>query len=148
MPTRRIQKKISNSGLALEKVLDIILNVNEYQKFVPHCTHSKILKRQEGLIDAEITISFSIFKVSYISEIRYKTKGNIAEIEVREKHTHTFKTLFNKWIIKVTEDEICVDFFVEFEIKNIFLNKIASASLPLVSEIILNAFIKRVNDIK
>jgi coenzyme Q-binding protein COQ10 len=148
MPIRRIQKKVLNSGATLDKILDIILNVNEYQKFVPHCTHSKILKKQEGLIEAEITISFSIFKVSYISEIIYKVNGNIAEIEVREKKTHTFKNLFNKWIIKLTKDEICVDFFVEFEIKNILLSKIASASLPLVSEIILNAFIKRVNHIK
>jgi coenzyme Q-binding protein COQ10 len=148
MPTRRITKKISNPNLELNEVVDIILNVDDYKNFVPHCSYSKILNKKDEEIEAEIAISFSIFKVSYISQIKYKISGNKAEIEVREKYTNTFKKLFNKWIIEVNKDEINVDFFVDFEIKNMLLNKIASASLSITSEIILNAFIKQVMKVK
>ena len=148
MPTRRIHKKFSNPNLELNEVIDIILNVDEYKNFVPHCCYSKILNKKDEEIEAEIAISFSIFKVSYISQIKYKIDGNKAEIEVNEKYTNTFKRLFNKWIVEVSKHEISVDFFVDFEIKNMFLNKIASASLPLTSEIILNAFIKKTNENK
>lgn len=148
MPTKHIVKELKNDGYSLKDVAEIILNVNEYKNFVPHCTASKILQKRDGFLLAEITISFSIFKVSYISEITFEMKQNIATIEVRESSHKTFNKLLNIWNLALKDDKIFIDFFVDFEIKKPILNTIATASLPLISDIILNSFIKRIKTIK
>lgn len=148
MPSKHIKKELINDGYSIEDLTSVILDVNEYKNFVPHCSASRILKKEKNFLLAEITISFSIFKVSYVSEINFSTKDNKATIEVRESRKKTFKHLLNVWNLEVREDKIFVDFFVDFEIQKRILNAAATASLPVISEIILHAFIKRIKQIK
>jgi coenzyme Q-binding protein COQ10 len=147
MPYKNIIKVYKNQGLEVSQVLDVILNVDKYNQFVPHCSHSKVLQKNNDFIEAEITISFSVFKVSYTSIIKYKSVQNKAEVLVKEKSGNVFKNLQNIWLIEVDENSISINFDVRFEIKNFILNKIASSSLNIISEIILNAFLKRINQV-
>jgi len=148
MPSRHIKKELKKEGLSIVDVASIILNVDEYKSFVPHCTASKILQKKDGFLLAEITISFSVFRVSYISEINFQLSKDKAVIEVRENGHKVFKRLLNVWTLELIDDKIMVDFFVDFEIHKKILNTIASASLPIISDIILNAFIQKVKSLK
>ncbi len=148
MPSRHIKKELQQGGLTIADVASIILNIDEYKTFVPHCTSSKILRKEEGFLLAEITISFSMLKVSYVSEINFQLNKNKATIEVRESGNKVFKRLLNVWILEILEDKIAIDFFVDFEIRTKILNTIASASLPIISDIIINAFVQRVQILK
>jgi ribosome-associated toxin RatA of RatAB toxin-antitoxin module len=146
MPQREIKKHFETTA-SLKQISSIILNVEEYKNFVPHCVHSKILKQEEGFIMAEITISFLHFKISYTSEINFEFFDNMVIIKVTESKNYgvkTFKHLFNKWVIRLQNNKAEVDFFVDFEVTNFILNKVASASLPFISEIVLQAFLKKV----
>jgi coenzyme Q-binding protein COQ10 len=148
MPSRHIKKELQQGGLTITDVASIILNIDEYKTFVPHCTSSKILRKEEEFLLAEITISFSMLKVSYVSEINFQLNKNKATIEVRERGNKVFKRLLNVWILETLEDKIAIDFFVDFEIRTKILNTIASASLPIISDIIINAFEQRVQILK
>jgi coenzyme Q-binding protein COQ10 len=148
MPSKHIKKEFSSDEYSLQNFIDVILNVDEYKNFIPHCTKSKILEKQENALIAEIEISFSIFKVSYISKIDFNIEANKASIEVREHGKHTFKNLLNIWNLKLENEKIIIDFFVDFEMKKMILNTAVSASLAFISEMILNSFLKRIKQVK
>ena len=148
MPKRHIVK-IIKTQLNAKEVGEVILNVNGYKNFIPYCTQSEILETKEGSIIAKITIAFAFLKVEYTSEIFFSGDENHFTINVIELQTSkhkVFKDLKNTW--KITKKgEMCeIDFFVDFEIKNVLMNKIAGKSLHMVSEIILQSFTKQLNN--
>lgn len=145
MHKKRIIKYFESHGFSLTQIAGIILDVNEYKKFVPHCSYSKIISHVGNEIIAEICISFSVFKIYYTSQIEYFEKDDVFEIIVKEKGSHVFKHILNTWKIKKNGKKMEVDFYVEFEMKNKILNKIAGTSLSFVSEKIVNAFIKKLS---
>lgn len=143
MPCKEITKTIQKKDNTIQKIADIILNIQDYKNFIPHCTHSKIIHKENELIIAEITISFTKFNISYTSKIIFTQTENILQILVTECGTSVFKRLINTWQVEEKADNITIKFKVDFEIKNVILNLAAKASLPFVTEAILNAFIKK-----
>jgi coenzyme Q-binding protein COQ10 len=146
MPKKHIVKQLRTT-LNAKEAAEIVLNVHHYKDFIPYCTHSKILERSDGNFTAEITISFAIFKVSYISEIKYRGDENFFEIDVTESHSShnkIFKHLLNTWKFKKSGEVMEVNFSVDFEIKNKILNGLAGKSINIASEVILRAFLQRI----
>ncbi len=151
MPVKKIYKRISSSTLTPEIIGNIILDIEDYQNFIPYCNSSKILMQSESFIKAEIAICFSIFKAVYTSDINFISEENKFQINLTDDRAvsdNPFKHLANQWIIKrISPTELEINFFVDFTLKNFLLNKIATASLDIVANIILNAFIKKVKNI-
>ncbi len=150
MPKKHINKIIkAQNGLTPKKLGEIVLDIEEYPNFVPYCSSAKVLRKEEGSLIAEVTISFSIFKVVYTSDIKFGGNDDLFIIELTEEKTAKtshFRYLNNSWKFKSLPEsgEIEIDFYVDFELKNIFLNKAASASLDAIASFVLNAFIKKV----
>lgn len=143
MAIKTFIKKFNSKKATPQNLAGLILNVEDYKNFVPHVSHSHILNKQDGQIIAELIISFMKFEVPYTSKIIYEINEKEAIIYVTEYSSKTFKKLYNKWnIIKTGDEEVTINFEVEFQLSNKILNLIAGASLNVVADIILDAFIK------
>ena len=81
MPTRTV-KKIFN--YPTKKVIDLILNINEYKNFLPWCNesiiHSTEEKKNYDIIIADLEIGYKIFSDTYSSKVIYDKKKNIIEV--------------------------------------------------------------------
>ena len=139
MPTRTV-KKIFN--YPTKKVIDLILNINDYKNFLPWCNNSIIHSIQEeknlNILIADLEIGYKIFSDTYSSKIIYDKKKNIIEVTCL---AGPVETLSNIWKIKKINNNKCeVNFFIEIELKNKMLNQLLNKFFDFGFEKILNSF--------
>ena len=105
MPTRTI-KKIFN--YPAKKVIDLILNINDYKNFLPWCNesiiHSTEEKKNYDIIIADLEIGYKIFSDTYSSKVIYDKKKNIIEVSCL---AGPVETLSNIWKIKKINNNKC-----------------------------------------
>ena len=64
-----------------ETIFNLINNVDNYQKFLPWCTNSKILTKKNSSMTAEIEISKSFVNWKFTTENNYKA-NKIIELKL------------------------------------------------------------------
>ena len=131
-----------------EQLVDLVLDIESYPKFIPYCLDAKIHKKKEEdnliLIIADLTIGKGPFKATYKSDVRFnKDTDTIQVINIEGPLKH----LDNKWVFleKVNSTEISFD--IDFEIENKFLNIAMSKSFQYGLNKIADSFQKRANDL-
>jgi len=141
MPHASIKKKISCSK---EKLIKMILEIEKYPEFVPWCINAKIHNRIDSgniiEIIADLTIGKSFFNETYKSFVVYdKSAGSIHVTNIGGPLKH----LENKWFFKEVDNNSEIDFHIDFELKNKFLNILMSRSFNTGLKKIAHAFEKR-----
>ena len=141
MPQALVKKNIYCSK---EKLIDLVLDIEKYPEFIPYCLSSKIYeKKKQGdtiKIIADLTIGKGIFKDTYKSDVRYdKKKDSIHVTNIGGPLKH----LENNWKFIQKENFTEVQFDVDFEIKNKFLNLIMEKSFQFGLNKIADAFQKK-----
>ena len=142
MPKKNITKKFC---YPLKLIENLILDIDNYKKFLPWCTNSKIIskkKNKESIeIIADLEIGYSFAKDVYTSHVKYdiiKKKITVDAID------GPLKNLENIWILKqINKNECEVEFYINLELKNIILNKMLDKMFDIGFEKILNSFEKR-----
>ena len=131
-----------------EQLIDLVLDIEKYPKFVPFCLDSKVYERnQKGdllLIIADLSIGKGPFKDTYKSDVKLNKKDNsiyVTNLDGPLKH------LENKWHFKEMDNFTEVSFDVDFELKNHFLNVIMTKSFQYGLDKIADAFQKRAEDL-
>lgn len=149
MAEKTITRFIEGESLQVKDVIKIILDVDEYKNFVPYCKHSRVVVERQYYKIAEILIAFSVFKILYKSEIKFGDNYiEVREYQEDDRSFHVFKHLYNSWKFCKTGAGVKIVFYINFEVKNKFLNKIVEKALDRISEIIVESFIRRFNDKK
>jgi len=130
-------------------LINLVLDIENYPKFVPFCYDAKVYKNEEEgdlkKIVADLTIGKGPFKDTYKSDVTFNKKKNtiyVKNIEGPLNH------LSNNWIFidkKVGITEVTFD--IDFEIKNKFLNSLMVVSFQFGLEKIADAFQKRAEDL-
>ena len=141
MPKASVKRTINCSK---ENLINLVLNIEDYPKFIPYCLNAKIYEKKlyndDQLIIADLTIGKGLFKDTYKSDVKYIKKDDIILVKNIDG---PLKYLDNKWqfvkIGKLTE----VSFDVDFELKNKFLNIIMTKSFKYGLDKIADAFQKR-----
>ena len=98
-----------------EQLIDLVLDIEKYPKFVPFCLDSKVYERKEEddllLIIADLTIGKGPFKDTYKSDVKFNKKNDsiyVTNLDGPLKH------LENKWHFiednNITEISFDVDF--------------------------------------
>ena len=141
MPSASIKKKIPCSK---ENLIEMVLDIEKYPKFVPWCLdskiHDKIDKGDKIEIKADLTIGKSFFRDTYKSfVIYYKSVDSIHVTNIDGPLKH----LENKWLFKQDGDSSEVEFHVDFELKNKILNVLMIKTFDLGLKKIADAFEKR-----
>jgi len=131
-----------------DKLIELVLDIEKYPKFIPYCLDSKIYEKKEEsdliLIIADLTIGKGPFKDTYKSDIKFNKKENSIHVT---NINGPLKHLDNKWHFKNCECGTEISFDVDFELKNKFLNILMSKSFQYGLDKIADAFQKRANNL-
>ena len=131
-----------------EQLIDLVLDIEKYPKFVPFCIDAKIYKKKEEkdllFIIADLTIGKGSISDTYKSDVRYNKKENsiyVTNLDGPLKH------LENKWLFKEDNKITEVSFDVDFELKNKFLNIVMTKSFQYGLDKIADAFQRRAEEL-
>ena len=141
MPKASVTRHIARDKQTL---IDFVLDIEKYPEFIPFCIDSKVYEtNDEGdvkKIIADLTIGKRPFIDTYKSDVRYDKKNDsihVTNIDGPLKH------LENNWKFVERDNLTEVQFDVDFEIKNKFLNLIMEKSFQFGLNKIADAFQKR-----
>ena len=131
-----------------EQLVDLVLDIENYPKFIPYCLDAKIYEKKEEknlvLIIADLTIGKGPLKATYKSDVRFnKTTDTIQVTNIEGPLKH----LDNKWLFVEKNDFTEIFFDIDFEIENKFLNIVMSKSFQYGLNKIADSFQKRANDL-
>ena len=141
MPKASIKRNINCSK---KDLIDLVLSIEEYPKFIPYCLNAHIYKDEtEGnfqYIEADLTIGKGPFKDTYKSDVKFDKKESIIYIK---NIKGPLKHLENKWKFDQKEKYTEVTFDLDFELKNKFLNIFMNKSFKYGLDKIADAFQNR-----
>ena len=145
MPKASVKRSIECKK---EQLIDLVLDIEKYPQFVPFCLDSKIYEKKEKgylvLIIADLTIGKGPFKDTYKSDVKFNKKEDsiyVTNLDGPLKH------LENKWFFKEENNFTEVSFYVDFELKNDFLNIVMIKSFQFGLDKIADAFQKRAEEL-
>ena len=131
-----------------EQLVDLVLDIESYPKFIPYCLDAKIYEKKEEknliLIIADLTIGKGPLKATYKSDVRFNKDADtilVTNIDGPLKH------LDNKWVFLEKDNSTEISFDIDFEIENKFLNIVMDKSFQYGLEKIADSFQKRANDL-
>ena len=131
-----------------EQLIDLVLDIEKYPKFVPFCLDSKVYEKNEKgdllLIVADLTIWKGPLKDTYKSDVKFNKKEDsifVTNLDGPLKH------LENKWHFKEENNFTEISFDVDFELKNDFLNIVMTKSFQFGLDKIADAFQKRAEEL-
>ena len=131
-----------------EQLVDLVLDIESYPKFIPYCLGAKIYEKKEEnnliLIIADLTIGKGPFKATYKSDVRFNKDTDtilVTNIDGPLKH------LDNKWVFLEKDSSTEISFDIDFEIENKFLNIVMDKSFQYGLDKIADSFQKRANDL-
>ena len=141
MPKASIKRNINCSK---KDLIDLVLNIEEYPKFIPYCLNAQIYKNESvgnfQYIEADLTIGKGPFKDTYKSDVKFDKKESIIYVKNIEG---PLKYLENKWKFDQKENFTEVTFDLDFELKNKFLNIFMNKSFKYGLDKIADAFQSR-----
>ena len=145
MPKASVTRHIARDKQTL---IDFVLDIEKYPEFIPFCIDSKVYETNDDgdvkKIIADLTIGKRPFIDTYKSDVRYDKKNDsihVTNIDGPLKH------LENNWKFIEKEKITEVQFEVDFEIKNKFLNLIMEKSFQFGLNKIADAFQKRAENL-
>jgi coenzyme Q-binding protein COQ10 len=129
-------------------LVNLVLDIESYPKFIPYCLDAKIYEKKEEknliLIIADLTIGKGPFKATYKSDVRFNKDADtilVTNIDGPLKH------LDNKWVFLEKDNSTEISFDIDFEIENKFLNIVMDKSFQYGLDKIADSFQKRANDL-
>ena len=141
MPKASIKRNINCSK---KDLIDLVLNIEEYPKFIPYCLNAHIYKDESvgdfQYIEADLTIGKGPFKDTYKSDVKFDKKESIIYVKNIEG---PLKYLENKWKFDQKENFTEVTFDLDFELKNKLLNIFMNKSFKYGLDKIADAFQNR-----
>ena len=141
MPKASIKRNINCSK---KDLIDLVLNIEEYPKFISYCLNAHIYKDESvgnfQYIEADLTIGKGPFKDTYKSDVKFDKKESIIYVKNIEG---PLKYLENKWKFDQKENFTEVTFDLDFELKNKFLNIFMNKSFKYGLDKIADAFQNR-----
>ena len=141
MPKASIKRNINCSK---KDLIGLVLNIEEYPKFIPYCLNAQIYKDESvgnfQYIEADLTIGKGPFKDTYKSDVKFDKQESIIYVKNIEG---PLKYLENKWKFDQKENFTEVTFDLDFELKNKFLNIFMNKSFKYGLDKIADAFQNR-----
>ena len=127
-----------------EQLIDLVLDIEKYPEFVPWCIEGKVYEKKETIdlvtFNGDLKVGKSILNETFASQVSYhKDKDMIIVTNLDGPLKH----LKNEWKFKEINSSTQLEFFIDFELKNPFLNGIMKKSFELGLNKIAKAFEER-----
>ena len=124
----------------------MVLDIEKYPIFVPWCLEGKIHEKKESEdyieIKADLRVGKKFINEVYSSLVLYSKKENTITVT---KIEGPLKYLKNEWKFKEVNNHTQLDFSIDFELKNSFLNMVMRNSFSFGLKKIADAFSDRAN---
>ena len=125
MPTHAEQRALPYSP---QQMYDLVADVDRYPEFLPWCIGSKVRRQRGNTIVADLVIGFKMIRERFTSEV--KLQPETMRIDVRYLEG-PFKYLNNVWVFYEHDKGCLIDFYVDFEFRTRFLQRMME---PLFNE--------------
>ena len=129
-------KSVSEDAL---KVFNQIANFENYSSYIPGCTKSELIEKQDEFEVGKLEFNF-LFKDYSIKSKNVLLKNTI-QIEQVDGPFNSFKGEWN--IIKKNNSETIIEFNAEFELPFFLNNMLPESVINNFCELLMNAFIKK-----
>ena len=126
------------------QIIEMVLDIEQYPQFVPWCLEGKINYKNNSEnfieINADLKVGKRFINETYSSLVLYsKKKDLVTVINIKGP----FKYLKNEWKFKEINNKTQLEFTIDFELKNIFLNMIMKKYFNIGVNKIADSFEKR-----
>jgi coenzyme Q-binding protein COQ10 len=141
MSSASIKKVISCNK---KNLIDLVLDIEQYPQFVPWCLDGKILEKKNNPdfieIKADLKVGKKFINETYSSIVLYSKKKDLITVT---NIKGPLKYLKNEWKFKEVNSKTQLDFSIDFELKNNFLNMIMKIYFNFGLNKITDAFEQR-----
>jgi coenzyme Q-binding protein COQ10 len=145
MSSKSIKKIITCNK---KNLIDMVLDIDKYPDFVPWCLDSKIHERKETddfiEIKADLRVGKKFLNEIYTSLVLYSKKKDVITVT---NIGGPLKYLKNNWKFKEINNNTQLEFSIDFELQNTFLNIIMKKYLNLGLNKIADSFEERARNL-
>ncbi|WP_299350495.1 type II toxin-antitoxin system RatA family toxin [uncultured Shimia sp.] len=131
-----------------QQMYDLVADVALYPQFLPWCAAARIRsvtpKENSREMLADLVISFKVFREKFGSRVLLHDAARSVDTEYLDG---PFKFLKSTWDFKDVEGGCDVSFFVDFEFRNVILQKAIGLVFNEAMHRIVAAFEKRAKDL-
>ena len=138
----RVSRKIYFSKSVSEdalKVFNQIANFENYSSYIPGCTKSELIEKQDEFEVGKLEFNFLL--KDYSIKSKNVLSKNTIQIEQVDGPFNSFKGEWN--IIKKNNSETIIEFNAEFELPFFINNMLPESVINNFCELLMNAFIKK-----
>ena len=138
----RVSRKIYFSKSVSEdalKVFNQIANFENYSSYIPGCTKSELIQKQDEFEIGKLEFNFLL--KDYSIKSKNVLSKNTIQIEQVDGPFNSFKGEWN--IIKKNNSETIIEFNAEFELPFLLNNMLPESVINNFCELLMNAFIKK-----
>ena len=122
------------------QMFDLVSNVKKYPDFLPWCLASRVISNEKNILIADLMIGFQVFKEKFRSKVKLDRKNMIISVTYEDG---PFKFLTNKWDFKDNKNHCEINFYLDFEFKNIFFQSLMERLFSDAVKRMVAAFEKR-----
>lgn len=123
-----------------KQMFDLVNDIESYPKFLPWCSASRILKREEDMVEAELTISKGGFKKSFSTRNRIDQGGKITVSLLEGPFTY----LEGVWtFMPLREDASKISLDLEFEMPGVLASLAFGTVFNQICNTMVTSFTER-----
>jgi coenzyme Q-binding protein COQ10 len=141
MPVHNI---VEHSKYSAEQLYDLVLNVEDYPKFLPWCKAARILAHYDGYFEAELVISFKHIRETYASKVSFDADLRAINVQMLRGPFHHLR---NNWRFEAKDEGCIINFHIDFAFKNIILEKIIGVLFSKATQKMVSAFKVRADEL-
>lgn len=142
MTARRTRTQVPYTA---DQMCGLVADIERYPDFLPWCVALRVVaRREEGSIDfttADMVVAYGVFREKFRSVVRLDRTSRQIDVDYVDG---PFRSLRNAWAFEdLPTGGSTVDFSIDFEFRNLILQKTAHAVFERVFLKMADAFIDR-----
>ena len=145
MPTHSETRELPYTA---QQMYDLVADVASYPDFLPWTAAARIKSREDKgdheVMDADLVISFKVFRERFTSRVVLWPEAKKIDTEYLDG---PFKYMKSNWHFEDNLEGCQVHFFVDFEFKNMILQKVIGVVFNEAMQRIVRAFENRAKEL-
>ena len=127
-----------------QQMFDLVNDIEAYPKFLPWCAGSRIIKREDDIVEAELTISKSGFKKSFSTRNLIDKGGRITVSLLDGPFSH-LDGVWNFMPLRENASKISLD--LEFDMSSVLANLAFGAVFNQICNTMVASFTSRAKEV-
>ena len=126
-----------------EKMFKLVDDVESYPEFLPWCGGAELITQNDAITEANITINYHGLRQSFTT----KNKKFFPSKMIIELVDGPFRKLEGEWrFIEVSKGCCRIELDLNYEFKNIILEKLIAPAFNMIANTFIDSFVKRAEE--